>query len=766
VTRDELLRAFETRITHPVSVRECLQLLKVPREERVGVRRQLRALSVEGALVQVRGHRFGLPGRMDLVVGRLAMHPDGYGFVVPEPGPDAADGDVYVAPAHLEDAMHGDRVVVRVEHRRTDRRREGRIIQLLERANAEVVGRYEEDASGFAYVVPHERRLVLDIHIPAGERRTATPGAMVVTAITRWPTATRGPLGRVVEVLGRLDDPGVDTRVVIRKYGIPDEHGADALAEAARCGDAVRDADLAGRTDFRAWLTVTIDGEDARDFDDAISLERLPNGHAWLGVHIADVSHYVTDGSALDDEARERGTSVYFPERAVHMLPAGLAAGLCSLKPGVDRLVQSCLMEVNADGTVVRHEFHDGVIRSAARMTYTQVNAMLTVDAEGHAETRAQHAALVPLVERMRDAFEVLHARRRRRGAIDFDLPQPEIVLDAAGLIEAILPSERNVAHRIIEEFMLLANETVATYMNGHDYPTLYRVHEAPDPFKVEEFAAFVTSLGFGLPLQPGGVRPRDFQRLIERVRGAPEEKPIAFLLLRTMQLARYEAVNRGHFGLALETYTHFTSPIRRYPDLIVHRTLRLARRGALTGVRREEFDAMLPDIGRQSSARERRAMEAERELVQWKKARFMADKIGDEFDGVVTGVAAFGLFVELIEHFVEGLIHVSTLADDYYRFVEPAHQLRGENTRRVYRLGDRVRVQVLRVDLDRRQIELGMVEVLEQVRRARRVGMPVRSKVGTTARRSGASVGRRRTKQDDGAPRTPQKRPGGRRRR
>lgn len=741
MTRDELLRAFETRITHPMSARELVQVLRVPRDERVGVRRQLRALAAEGALVQVRGHRFGLPGRMDLVVGRLSMHPDGYGFVRPDTGDGDDEGDVFVAPGNLAEAMHGDRVVARVEHRRTDRRREGRIIRILERVNEQVVGRFDEDASGFAYVVPHERRVLVDIHIPAGEHRGATPGDMVVAEITRWPTATRGPLGRVVEVLGRLGDPGVDTRVVIRKYGIPDAHGAEALADAGRFGDVVADADRAGRTDFRAWPVVTIDGEDARDFDDAISVERLPNGHFWLGVHIADVSHYVTEGSAIDDEALERGTSVYFPERAVHMLPEALAAGLCSLKPGVDRLVQSCLMEVNGDGHVVRHEFHDGVIRSAARMTYTDVNTILT---GGDPDVRGRYEALVPLFERMRQVFDVLHARRRRRGAIDFDLPQPEIVLDAAGLIEAIIPAERNVAHRMIEEFMLLANETVATYMDAHDHPSLYRVHEAPDPMKVEEFSAFVTSLGFGFPIPPGGVRPNDFQRLVERIRGVPEEKPIAFLMLRTMQLARYEAANRGHFGLALETYTHFTSPIRRYPDLIVHRTLRMARRGELRGTRRDDVAEALPDVARQSSERERRAMEAERELVQWKKARFMADKVGDEFDGVVTGVAAFGLFVELAEHFVEGMVHVSTLADDYYRFIEAGHQLRGENSRKVYRLGDRVRVQILRVDLERRHIELGLVEVLEHVRRERRGGTPVRSKVRTKREAAAAAGGRR----------------------
>jgi ribonuclease R len=713
VTREDVLRAFATRVAHPVSAREFLQLLKVPRDERVGVRRQLRALAATGALVLVRGHRYGLPQQTDLVVGRLVMHPDGYGFVKPDdPLPDEA-GDIYVAPLNLKESLHGDRVVVRLEPGRRERRQEGCVTQILERTSQRVVGRFEETARGLGYVVPHERRLVVNIDVPAGETRDARPGDMVVAEITRWPTATRGPLGRVVEVLGSLDEPGVDTLVIIRKHGIPDDHGAEALAEAARLGTEVREADLTGRTDYRAWPIVTIDGEDARDFDDAISVEILPNGHFWIGVHIADVSHYVRPGGVIDAEALDRGTSVYFPDRAVHMLPTALASGLCSLRPGVDRLVQSCLMEIDEHGTVVRVELHDGVIRSAARLTYTDVNAMLT---DRDPAVLDKYAPLVPLVTRMRQGFDLLDARRRRRGAIDFDLPQAEVILDVAGLVEAIIPAERNVAHRMVEEFMLLANESVATYMADGDYPSLYRVHEAPDPFKVEEFQEFVAGLGFTFSPHADGVRPRDFQRLIEQVRGLPEERPVAFLMLRTMQLARYACENLGHFGLALATYTHFTSPIRRYPDLVVHRLLRHARRGELVGPRAEAEWETLEDVARQSSERERRAMEAERELLHWKQARFMVGKVGEDFDGIVTGVTPFGLFVELVDPFVEGLIHVSTLVDDDYRFDERSHQLRGAERGRAFRLGDRVRVQVARVDLDRRRIELALLDVIARV--------------------------------------------------
>jgi ribonuclease R len=549
---------------------------------------------------------------------------------------------------------------------------------------------------------------------------------MVTVEITRWPTAARGPLGRVTRVLGAIEEPGVDTEIIIHKHGIPDTHGEDAVEEARRLGSAVRDKDVRGRTDFRPLTTVTIDGEHARDFDDAITLSRLPNGNFWLGVHIADVAHYVPEGSALDEEAYERATSVYFPERAVHMFPPELATGLCSLNPGVDRLVQSCLMEIDRRGQVVRYELHDGVIHSDARMTYNEVNAILTGQ---DPEVRQRYAELVPLFEQMHELFEILNRRRHRRGSIDFDLKEPEIILDDEGMVEAIVALERNVAHRIIEEFMLVANETVAQHLDENAVPSLFRIHEEPDPLKVEQFEEFVTTLGYSLAAPKGAIKPRHFQKLVEKMRGTPEEKPIAFLMLRTMQKARYDASNLGHFGLAADSYTHFTSPIRRYPDLIVHRTLRESRHGGMTEERRGELTDDLPEVARHTSERERRADDAERELVQWKKVRFMADKVGDEFHGYITGVTSFGLFIELVEHFVEGLVHISTMADDYYRFVERAHVLRGENTGRVYRLGDRVQVQVVKVDMERRQVDLGLVEILETVRETEQGRGPRRSK-------------------------------------
>lgn len=722
---DDLLSQIRQRVPHPATARELMRVLRVPREDRHAFKRQLKALVDAGSLVVVRGNRFGLPDRMDLVVGRLEGHPSGYGFVVPERRVEGIEGDIYVSQANLQEALHGDRVVVRIERRRDGGRAEGRIVQILERRAHTIVGRFDLDASGLGYVVPFDRRLIADVHVARGDSLDAEPGDMVTVEITRWPTPSRGPAGRVIEVLGGIDEPGVDTEIILRKYDIPDEHPPEAVAEARRIGTTVKERDIRGRTDFRDRPVVTIDGEHARDFDDAISIERLPNGQFRLGVHIADVAHYVKEGSALDADAYERGTSVYFPERAVHMFPAELATGLCSLNPHVDRLVQSCVMDVNRQGHVVRYELHDGVIRSTERMTYTDVNAILT----GEEAVRARYRDLVPMFETMRDLFEILHARRRRRGSIDFDMPEPEVILDEEGFIEDIIASERNVAHRIIEEFMLLANETVAKHLESNGMPALYRIHEPPDPLKVAEFDEFVSSLGFGLNAPIEKVRPSHFQKLIERIHGRPEEKPIAFLMLRTMQKARYDSFNRGHFGLAAETYTHFTSPIRRYPDLVVHRLLREQRTTRVSAERIEELEEDLPEIGRHTSEMERRANDAERELVQWKKVRFMADKVGDVFEGYITGVQPFGLFVELSEHFVEGLVHVSTMADDYYRYSEQGHTLFGENTRKTYRLGDRVRVQVVRVDMERRHIDLGLADVLDTVRRDERRRGATRSK-------------------------------------
>ena len=739
MTAEEILKAIRAKVDHPATVKELMQRLKVPREGRVTLRRRLATLVESGDLIKVRGSRYGLPDRMRLVTGRVSVNPRGFGFVTPDQPLGGVERDLYIAGANLNQAMHGDRVVVRVERRR-EGRAEGRIVRILERATDQLVGRLEIDESGLAYLVPSDRRLVMDVHIPRGDEGGASAGEMVVVELTRWPTATRSPVGRVTEVLGDIEAPGVDTTLIIRKFNIPDGHPPAAVVEAQALGSRVRPRDIRGRRDFRSLPTVTIDGETARDFDDAITLERLRNGNFWLGVHIADVSHYVHEGSALDVAAYERATSVYFPDRAVHMFPEALSTGLCSLNPAVDRLVQSCLMEIDSNGDVRRYETHDGVIHSYARMTYGGVNAILETRDPA---ARAEHEPLLELFELMAELFAALHERRRRRGSIDFDLPAAELLMDDEGRVEAIVAAERNLAHRIIEEFMLVANETVAAHLEAQHVPTLFRVHEPPDPLKVGEFEEFTTSLGYSLGAPPDGVAPRHFQRLLQRLHGQPEERPVAFLMLRTMQQARYDTVSRGHFGLATQNYTHFTSPIRRYPDLVVHRALRDSRAGSHAGGgggRAERLDEM----ARHTSEMERRAEAAERESVQWKKVRFMADKVGDDFTGYVTAVTAFGLFVELVEHFVEGLVHISSMADDYYRFAERRHELRGESTGKVYRLGEMVRVQLVRVDREHSQLELALVDVLDSVREQATRPSKGRAHAGPVRRRTGRARGRK----------------------
>ena len=717
LTPDELLAAMRRTMDHPATVRDLLERLEWPPGRRATLRRRLASLVERGDLIRIRGNRYGLPDRMHLVTGRVHVHPRGFGFVTPDHELDGVAGDVYIAGTNLNQAMHGDRVVLRVERAADSGRAEGRILRIVERAARRIVGRYDADGAGGGYVVPLDRRLPMDVQVPSGADAGARAGEMVVAELIRFPTPTRGPSGRVAEVLGALDTPGVDVRVVLRAHGIPDAHDPDAVAEARRLGDAVRAGDGRGRTDFRRLTTVTIDGESARDFDDAVTLEPLAGGNVRLGVHIADVSHYVPEGGALDRDACARGTSVYFPDRAVHMFPPELATGLCSLKPRVDRLVQSCLMEIDGAGDVVRYRIHDGIIHSDARMTYAEVDALLSDPASPAGE---RHAGLTPFFEALGALAAVLAERRRRRGAIDFDVPVARFRRDEAGRVEAIVADERTTAHRIIEECMLVANETVAEHLARQEMPALFRVHERPDPAKVEAFEEFATSLGYSLAAPPDAVTPGHFRRLVERLRGQPEERPVARLMLRTMRLARYEPDNLGHFGLGASSYTHFTSPIRRYPDLVVHRALRASRRRARSPERIRRWTEDLPEIARRTSALERRAEEAERELLHWQTVRFMAGKVGDEFTGYVVGVTAFGLFVELVEQFVEGLVHVSSMADDYYRYVERHHLWRGENTGRTYRLGDHVRVQLVRVDREQRQIELALTDVLEAVRRSR----------------------------------------------
>ena len=724
----------------PMGVRDIVRRLGLDASGRHDLKDVLRRLIADGQLVKIHGARVGLPDRMNLVVGRLTANPAGFGFVVPDKpagAPRMREGDVYLSAVNMKEALHGDRVVARVE-RHTPKGAEGRIIRVLERAQQHIVGRFEEDGRFGGHVIPFDKRVLHEIFIPPGDEAAASPGEMVLAEITRPPTATRNPSGRVLQRLGRLEDPGTDLKVIMAKYGLPDAFPPEVDAEAERVPKAVRPADIAGRTDFRDWDTVTVDPETARDHDDAISLDRLAGGGWKLAVHIADVAHYVRPGSALDQEAYFRGTSVYFPDRVVAMLPHALSSGICSLVESQDRLTQTVVLELDAKARVRKAEFHDGVIKSRARMTYQQVQRIV----DGDAELRRQFAPLVPLFERMDELAKLMRRRRYERGSLDFDLPEPKLVLDEAGQMTGIVAHARLDSMRSIEEFMLAANEAVAERLDRAGTPTLYRIHEQPDPERVEEFAELVSSFGYRLPAKLEEIRPQDFQGILRQVEGKPEEKLISYLLLRTMRLARYHEENLGHFGLATEMYAHFTSPIRRYPDLVVHRSLRALRHGQGDDVARG-LPAPQAEMATHLSDMERRATDAERELIEWKKVRFMADKLGDVFAGYVTGVQSFGLFVELDEIYVQGLVHVSSMTDDYYRFDERAHLLKGENTGKVYRLGDRVKVQVAAVKLEERKIDFALVDVLERAAAGKGLGRPP---TRPTRESRPASRGRERT--------------------
>ncbi|HEY3119343.1 MAG TPA: ribonuclease R, partial [Vicinamibacteria bacterium] len=704
----------------PIAVREVVRRLGLSGAARQELKPLLRRQLEEGEVVNIRGARIGLPSRMNLVVGRLTCNPAGFGFVVPErKGEGARGSDVYVSAVNLKEALHGDRVVARIE-RMNEKGPEGRIIRILERGLDRIVGRYEQEGRFGGHVVPFDRRILHQVFIPAGDEAGAKPGEMVSVEITRPPTATRNPIGRVLQVLGRLEDPGVDLKVVMAKYGLPDAFPPEVEAEAARTPRTVTAKELEGRTDFRSSTTVTVDPVTARDHDDAIGLERLPGGGRKLRVHIADVAHYVRPGSPLDQEAYLRGTSIYFPDRVVPMLPHELSSHICSLVEGEDRLTQTVVIELDAEGRVGKTEFHDGVIKSAARMTYPDAQKIV----DGDAALTGRYAHVAPLLKDMDTLARLMRQRRHERGALDLDLPETELVLDETGKVTAIVASERLDSMRAIEEFMLAANEAVAERLHAAGVPALFRVHETPDPERVEELAELLASFGYRLPSRGDSVRPEDFQAVLRQIAGKPEEKLISYLLLRTMKLARYHEENLGHFGLATEMYAHFTSPIRRYPDLVVHRALRALRQGADSEAQAALREA-LPEMGRHLSEMERRADEAERELIDWKKVRFMADKLGEVFAGYITGVKAFGLFVQLEGIFVEGMVHVSSMTDDYYQFNEKAHTLRGENTRRAYRLGDKVEVQVVRADLERRQVDFALVDVLQRAGAAGRGGRP-----------------------------------------
>jgi ribonuclease R len=855
-----ILKHIARQPKHQAGYKQLLRELGLHGHERRELTEHLQKLVETGALIAVDSDRYTLPqaaADKNLVAGRLTMHRDGFGFVIPDAKSlnpalrSKLTGDIFIPPHQIGNAMHGDLVLVDIANIRPDGRAEGRIVRPVHRANATVVGIFHY-GSRRNYVTPLDSKITQEIVIPEGmevpvppvpsvvkdldsrgpqkkkksvdrvlgeeaarhENWTDLEGVVVDVEITDWPSPTQSPRGRVTEILGREDDFGVDVEIMIRKFHIPHHFPAATLDEAQAVPTEIAADELQRRRDFRDLPIVTIDGETARDFDDAVLVRILPNSNYELQVHIADVAQYVTPDSALDQEARLRGTSVYFPDRAVPMLPLELSTDICSLRPHLDRLVLSCIMEIDHRGEIVGYNLTEGAIRSAERMTYTAVNAVI----EGDKAERERYAPLVTTFELMRDLAQVLHRKRERRGSIDFDLPEPVIEFDEFGLMKSITRSERNIAHRLIEEFMLSANETVAHHLESHRIASLYRVHEKPDAKRVYDFEVIAATFGYSLGVGPipiyrvqtktdrrsnygtgkrareieipkeVHITPRMYQKLTEKIAGKPEERILSYLMLRSLKQARYSEENLGHFALAAPTYTHFTSPIRRYPDLIVHRILKDVlhenakatestegapfkpdvglsggfpdtrsvvstaqspvpveerRFSAASSANQERASAPVDDapspwskrrdhaahreahepltgpipleelhaIAEESSHSERRADDAERELMEWKKVKFMQDRVGEDFDGLITSVTKFGFFVELTDLFVEGLVPLNTLIDDRYTYHENTREIIGQHSRKIYRIGQQLRVLVDRIDPVEKKINFAVLE-------------------------------------------------------
>ena len=715
ISRQNILKRMEQSIDRPMLLPDLMRALGVVKRERKRFRRTLSEMVQAGEIARIKGNRYGFPSKMNLVPGRLQGHSEGYGFVIPDrPG----EGDVFIPNRNMFDAMHGDRVVARVEHVHPSRvesgglRREGRIIRVLERMTTKVVGRFQWIQSrGLGLVVPTDRRNWHDIDVPYGETMGAEESDLVLVEILHYPTPRRNPEGGIRKVMGKAFDPKIDTDMVMAEFGLPATFPKTVMIDAQSVPNRISFGMIQNRRDLRDLRTVTIDGEKARDFDDAVSIESLPGEQIRLWVHVADVSHYVSWDSVLDREARERGTSVYFPDRVVPMLPEQLSNGICSLNPGEDRLTVTAEMRFDKRGKCIGYHLEETVIRSNERMTYTNVAKILEKKEPDLCE---RYKDLKQDFFLMQDLARRLRVLRMRGGSIDFDLPEPEIILDLLGEPLDIIREERNVAHRLIEEFMLAANRTVAEYMTQKGIQIIYRIHEPPDPEKIDGLTQFISGFGYSLDIPhrksadaTKRFNPKVLQALLEQVKGKPEERLINHVVLRSMKQARYSVENVGHFGLAAKDYAHFTSPIRRYPDLTVHRLVKeTLRKGSPSVQRRLGWSRFLPEIAQSCSERERTAMEAEREAVDLKKTRFMDGKVGEEFFGFISGVTAFGFFVELEEIFVEGLVHITSIHDDYYVFLEKQHCLLGRRHRRRFRISDRVKIRIDRVDLERRKID------------------------------------------------------------
>lgn len=702
----EKIRAFfRENAERPLAVQELEEKLNIDHAvEFKYLVKALNELEESGELVRTRKNRFGLPEKMNLIRGKIQMHKKGFAFLIPD---DPDQTDVYIHYSDLKSAMNNDKVLVRLEKNDGgDQRPEGRVIRILERSVHQVVGTFEDNHS-FGFVIADDKRIPNDIFIPKGMSAGAVTGHKVIAEITKYPEAQKSAEGAITKIIGHKNDPGIDIISIIYKNGIKTDFPEEVLEQAASAPEVIAEEEMEGRRDLRDETIVTIDGADAKDLDDAISVKKLDNGHYKLGVYIADVSYYVEEGSVMDEEALERGTSVYLVDRVIPMIPHRLSNGICSLNPHVDRLTLGCEMEIDDHGKVVKHEIFESVIQSKERMTYHDVNKILVDHDE---ELRNKYEALVPMFELMEELAAILRKKRMKRGAIDFDFKEAQVLVDEQGKAEDIVIRERSVGEKLIEEFMLAANETVAEHFHWLDVPFIHRIHEDPDDGKLQHFYEFLAGLGHRVKGTANEVHPQALQQILEKVKGKPEEMIISKLMLRSMKQAKYDPQGIGHFGLATEFYTHFTSPIRRYPDLTVHRLIRTYLLDKKMDKKTlDRWKEILPDIARHTSEMERASVEAEREVDDLKKAEYMADKIGEEYIGTISSVTNFGLFVEL-DNTVEGLIHVSYMIDDYYHFDEQSYALIGERTGNVYRIGEEVKVKVVKVNIEERSVDFEIV--------------------------------------------------------
>lgn len=694
--KDMILSLMNEKEYVPMKIKELAILLDVPKENREELKAVLDALMAEGKISVSKKGKYA-KAEIFAQTGVFHAHPRGFGFVTIE----GREGDVFVAPDNTKEAMDGDTVQVIVEEGSGNKKAEAVVVKVLTRANETIIGIFDKNKS-FGFVIPDNPRITVDVFIPKGMDMGAVSGHKVVVKLTSYGNAKKNPEGKVIEILGHINDPGVDILSIVRAYGLPEDYPEEVMEEVANVPEALDEAMIAeelgnGRVDLRDVPMVTIDGEDAKDLDDAVSVSKeIINGKTiyHLGVHIADVTHYVKEKSALDQEALKRGTSVYLVDRVIPMLPHRLSNGICSLNAGTDRFALSCLMDLDEKGTIIGHRICESVVRIDRRMTYTAVHAVL----KGDPEALEEHKEFVPMFQLMNETANILRAKRMARGAVDFDFPECKIILDSKGRPKEIKPYERNEANMLIEDFMLAANETVAEDYFWQQIPFLYRTHEKPDEEKIKRFGILINNFGYSIRLQNGELHPKEMQKLLSKVAGTPEEALLSRLALRSMKQAKYSTDCVGHFGLAAQYYTHFTSPIRRYPDLQIHRIIKENLHGKLGEKRLSHYEHMLPEVAMWISQRERVAEEAERETDKAKKVQYMERHIGEVYDGVISGINNYGFYVEL-PNTVEGMVRLSELNGDYYTFDETHYELVGECTGRKFKLGQHIRTQVVSVD-------------------------------------------------------------------